>query len=143
MYQHVLIAVDSSPEADQVLTKGLALAKPWGCRISVLHAMELPVPMVGEMALVDTYFNAEEYAKLIRETLSARIQKANLSLENLHIEAGLPASKVVSYAEQQGADLIVTGSHGKHGLSLLLGSVASGILHKAKCDVFVVRIKPA
>ena len=30
MYKHVLIAVDSSPEADQVLAKGLALAKPWG-----------------------------------------------------------------------------------------------------------------
>jgi len=140
MYKHVLIAVDSSPEADQVLAKGLALAKPWGAKVSVLHAMELPVPMVGEMALVDTYFNAEEYAKLIRDALTARVKQAGLALENLHIEAGLPSSKVVSYAEQQGADLIVTGSHGKRGLSLLLGSVASGILHKSSCDVFVCRI---
>lgn len=140
MYKHVLIAVDSSPEAEQVLAKGLALAKPWGAKITVLHAMELPVAMVGEMALVDTYFNAEEYAKLIRDSLTARVKQAGLSLENLHIEAGFPASKIVSYAEQQDADLIVTGSHGKHGLSLLLGSVASGVLHKANCDVFVCRI---
>ena len=55
-------------------------------------------------------------------------------------QAGLPAAKVVAYAEQQGVDLIVTGSHGKKGLKLLLGSVASGILHKAVCDVFVHRI---
>lgn len=143
MYRHILIAVDSSPEAQQVLAKGLALAKPSGAKISVLHAMELPVAMVGEMALVDTYFNVEEYTKLIRESLSQQVQQAGLSLEALHIEAGLPASKVVAYAEQQGADLIVTGSHGKRGFSLLLGSVASGILHKAKCDVLLHRIQPA
>ena len=140
MYRHVLIAVDSSAEADQVLAKGIALAKLWGAKVSVLHAMELPVPMVGEMALVDTYFNAEEYAKLVRDALTERVRQAGLALDSLHIEAGFPAAKVVSYAEQQGADLIVTGSHGKHGLSLLLGSVASGILHKTKCDVFVCRI---
>lgn len=140
MYQHVLIAVDSSPESELVLSKGLQLAKPWGAKISVIHAMELPVAMVGEMALVDTYFNAEEYAKLIKETLVEKIKKAGLALEALHIEAGLPAMKVTAYAEQHGVDLIVTGSHGKRGLSLLLGSVASGILHKAKCDVFVCRI---
>ncbi len=140
MYKHVLIAVDSSSEADQVLTKGLQLAKLWGAKISVIHAMELPVAMVGEMALIDSYFNAEEYAKLIRDALTARVEQAQLPLSSLHIEAGLPASKVVSYAVEHEADIIVTGSHGKRGLSLLLGSVASGILHRAECDVFVCRI---
>ena len=35
---------------------------------------------------------------------------------------------------------IVVGSHGRHGLALLLGSTASGVLHGAKCDVLAVRI---
>lgn len=140
MYKHVMIAVDGSPESEQVLAKGLQLAKPWGAKISVYHAMELPVPMVGEMALIDTYFNAEEYAKVIKEALTGKVKQAGLTLEALHIETGLPAAKVVGYAEQNGVDLIITGSHGKRGIKLLLGSVASGILHKAKCDVFVHRI---
>ena len=39
------------------------------------------------------------------------------------------------------ARLIVVGSHGRHGLALLLGSTANGVLHHAKCDVLAVRIQ--
>ncbi|MGB1202845.1 MAG: universal stress protein [Alloalcanivorax venustensis] len=38
------------------------------------------------------------------------------------------------------ADLIVLGSHGKHGIRLLLGSTANAVLHRATCDVLAVRI---
>ena len=39
------------------------------------------------------------------------------------------------------ADLIVVGSHGRHGLALLLGSTANDVLHGAPCDVLAVRLK--
>ena len=38
------------------------------------------------------------------------------------------------------ADLIVIGSHGRHGLALLLGSTANGVLHGAPCDVLAIRV---
>jgi len=34
----------------------------------------------------------------------------------------------------------VVGSHGRHGLALLLGSTANGVLHGASCDVLAVRV---
>ena len=37
-------------------------------------------------------------------------------------------------------DVIVVGSHGKHGLALLLGSTANGVLHGANRDVLAVRV---
>ncbi|TNF89176.1 MAG: universal stress protein, partial [Gammaproteobacteria bacterium] len=40
----------------------------------------------------------------------------------------------------KGADVIVVGSHGRHGLALLLGSTANGVLHGATCDVLAVRV---
>ena len=43
-------------------------------------------------------------------------------------------------AREQGADLIIVGSHGRHGLALLLGSTANGVLHGASCDVLAVRV---
>ncbi|WP_313899138.1 universal stress protein [Leclercia adecarboxylata] len=46
-------------------------------------------------------------------------------------------------AKKQGCDLIVVGSHGRHGLALLLGSTANDILHGAPCDVLAVRLKKA
>lgn len=44
-------------------------------------------------------------------------------------------------AKEQRCDLIVVGSHGRHGLALLLGSTANDILHGAPCDVLAVRLK--
>lgn len=141
MYNNVLIAIDTSSESDQVLRKGIEIANLTDATVSVIHVLELPMPMVGEMALIDTYFNSEEYTKLIKDALYALLQKVNLPESCLHIVSGLPASTVVHYAGEHNVDLIVTGSHGKKGIKLLLGSIASGILHKAKCDVLVYRLK--
>ena len=56
------------------------------------------------------------------------------------IEFGNPRYDVVRLAEQHQADLIVVGSHGRHGIQLLLGSTANAVLHHAKCDVLAVRL---
>jgi len=141
MYNNVLIAIDTSSESEKVLRKGIEIANLTDASVSVIHVLELPMPMVGEMALIDTYFNSEEYTKLVKDMLFALLKKVNLPDSSLHLVSGLPASTVVVYAEKNNVDLIVTGSHGKSGLKLLLGSIASGILHKAKCDVLVYRFK--
>ena len=140
MYHHVLIAIDTSKESEPILRKGIELANLYDASVSVIHVLELPMPMVGELALVDTYFNSEEYTKIIKDAMAALMKKVNLPESSLHIASGLPASTVVNYAEKNKMDLIVVGSHGKNGLKLLLGSIASGILHKAKCDVFIYRL---
>lgn len=48
---------------------------------------------------------------------------------------------ILGAAREHGADLIVVGSHGRHGLALLLGSTANAVLHGAPCDVLAVRIR--
>ena len=50
------------------------------------------------------------------------------------------APQLGGVADEAGADLIVVGSHGRHGLALLLGSTANGVLHGAMCDVLAVRV---
>ena len=143
MYNHVLIAIDTGQESEQVLRKGIELANLYGAVITVVHVLELPMPMVGELALVDTYFNSEEYTRLIKDALLTLLKKVNLPASTLQIISGLPVSTITDFAEKNNMDLIIVGSHGKNGIRLLLGSVASGILHKAKCDVFVYRLKKA
>jgi universal stress protein A len=54
---------------------------------------------------------------------------------------GIPKQEIIHIAEQEKVDLIVVGSHGRHGLALLLGSTANSILHYAKCDVLAVRLR--
>ncbi len=53
---------------------------------------------------------------------------------------GRPGSEIRRQAEENDADLIVIGSHGRHGIQLLLGSTANSVLHGAACDVLAVRI---
>jgi nucleotide-binding universal stress UspA family protein len=53
---------------------------------------------------------------------------------------GLPADEIVRLAKESGADLIVLGARGLNPLKrLVLGSVSTDVLHRAPCDVLVVK----
>jgi universal stress protein A len=62
-------------------------------------------------------------------------------VERRWIEMGSPKAEIIRIAREQRVDLIVLGSHGRHGLSLLLGSTASSVIHHAECDVLAVRLQ--
>jgi len=57
------------------------------------------------------------------------------------VELGATKQEIVRIAATQGVDLIVIGSHGRHGIGRLLGSTANAVLHGAGCDVLAVRIR--
>ena len=53
---------------------------------------------------------------------------------------GAPETEILTFAEDTDADLIVIGSHGRTGLArVLLGSIAEGIVRRAKCPVLTVK----
>jgi universal stress protein A len=54
---------------------------------------------------------------------------------------GAPAYDIRALAVELKADLIVVGTHGRHGLGLLLGSTANAIIHGVGCDVLAVRMR--
>ncbi len=76
-----------------------------------------------------------------RQTLGEICQAVDVDDAHIHVAFGKPADVIKDQAEKLGADLIVTGSHGRHGLGLLLGSTANGVLHGAPCDVLTIRIR--
>jgi len=43
--------------------------------------------------------------------------------------------------KKHNTDLVIVGSHGRHGVRLLLGSTANAVLHGAECDVLAVRVQ--
>jgi len=57
-----------------------------------------------------------------------------------HLEVGSVKSEIFRLVESLSIDLLVVGSHGRHGLGLLLGSTANSVLHGASCDVLAVRV---
>ena len=75
--------------------------------------------------------------------LAALAKRLGIDAKHQLIEFGSTKNEVLRVAQEHKVDLIVTGSHGKHGLALLLGSTANAILHGADCDVLIVRSNAA
>ena len=82
----------------------------------------------------------QQAADLAKKNQSALEKEFDIECEK-SVVIGQPAHEIRNLAESGNFDLIVIGSHGRHGLGLILGSTANGVLHGAPCDVYVVRIK--
>lgn len=141
-YQHILWATDFSPKALQVGQRAKTLAKCTGARLSLIHVIE-------ESSLSAGY---EMIPVLPELPDDARIEEARDALNRIATQLELNDSKqwvipalstkegILKIATEKHIDLIVVGSHGRHGLALLLGSTANAVLHGAPCDVLAVRI---
>lgn len=140
-YKHVLIAVDLTDESEQVIVKGQAIAERNGAKMSLIHALEPLGFAYGGDIPMDLTTIQEQLEQHAKEKLAELAAPLNIPAAQQHILVGVPDSEIHRMAKEQDVDLIVVGSHGRHGLSLLLGSTSTGVLHGAKCDVLAVRIQ--
>ena len=149
MYTRMLIAIDGSELADKALRHAFALAKGTNAKLIVLTSTE-PSTMIApgaEIMMVDTgaiIADLEkakaESAKTVLANARELAKDAGLTIQALHMPRQLPADAIISVAKEQGADLIVMGSHGRRGLGrLLLGSQAAEVLARSTIPVLIVK----
>lgn len=138
MYQRILFATDLREDTDFIMKKVIGLQKYTD---AVLHLVFVIEPLPGYSY---AYLGIEDIeGQLIKEgrdSIQKLGQKLGVSVQNQFVEIGPTKTQILKVADDVNADLIVLGSHGRHGLSLLLGSTANAILHGAKCDVLTVRL---
>jgi universal stress protein A len=138
MYKHVLFATDLSAETDFILDKVRGMRGYTGAQLSLVHVVEpLPGYSYAYLGIEDI---EEQLIDEAREALAKLGEKLTIPRDHQWIEIGPAKTKILKIADDIQADLIICGSHGRHGLSLLLGSTANAILHGAKCDVLTVRL---
>ena len=146
-YQHVLAAVDLSTESTQVLDRARAEADLHGARLSLISVVKPLIQVYGgiDMApLAGRAVSFEEQAMdQARAQLAALARRYRVAEADAHVLLGTPSADIQDLAERASADLIVIGTHGRHGLGLLLGSTANAVLHGVQRDVLVVRVTPA
>lgn len=138
-YKHILLATDLMKETKAVEQKAIEFAKQMKAKLSIIHVVE-PLPGYGYayIGVADVEMQLLDEAK---KQLAIMGKKYNIPKQNQFLEFGSTSSEIVHTAEKKKADLIVIGSHSRHGLELLLGSTANSVIHHAKCDVLTVRIK--
>jgi universal stress protein A len=139
-YSHILLAADFHDESGKVVARAQALREANQCKLSIVHVIEpIGVAYGGEFPL-DLGDLHRELEKQAREKLTELGKTLNIPAEQQFLEVGITEREILRVAREQAADLIVLGSHGRHGLALLLGSTANGVLHHAQCDVLAVRV---
>lgn len=142
-YRHILVALDFGADHTQIVERAVQLARAEGSRLSLVHVVEyLHVDLANELVLPQDVQLEAQIVETARRKLADIAATIDIGQSVAHwIEMGSTKQEINRVAEEQGVDLILIGSHGRHGLGRLLGSTANAILHGAPCDVLAVRIR--
>ena len=139
-YKRALIGLDLSSESSKILVKAIEFCRALSIETIVAHIVE-PVAFAytGDVPvdISNVQQTIEDHAK---ERLEELINQANVNIDEQCIEVGQPAHELYQLAATKNADLIIIGSHEKHGLALLMGSTSSGVIHSSKCDVLALKV---
>lgn len=139
-YRRILVAVDLTEESQLVAERARELATAFGAELSIIHVVEpLSLAYGGDipMDLSSVQDQIQEQAKV---HLAEFGRQFDIPDDRQYLVFGRPESEIHRAARCKDMDLTVIGSHGRHGLALLLGSTANGVLHGATCDVLAVRV---
>lgn len=138
MYKKVLFATDFDEVGVRAAQKAKKIADENGADLILVHVVE-PIPAYaypGFAGFAEVELSIREQAQKELDDLADTL---GVDSQHRFIEFGSTKNEILRVAKEHQIDLIVTGSHGKHGLSLLMGSTANAILHGAECDVLIVR----
>jgi nucleotide-binding universal stress UspA family protein len=151
MYERILVALDGSPVAEQILPHVEALAEKFGSTLVLARAImpaaqvaALIEPSAGGLALdpelIDETIHAEEQeASSYLEHVASALRQRGLEVKTELLQ-GAAVEAIVDCARDLRADLLGLTTHGRSGLGkLIFGSVAEGVLHKTPCPTLLVR----
>jgi nucleotide-binding universal stress UspA family protein len=136
----ILFPTDFSHYNDAALKLASTLAAEADATLYIAHVDELRdlAAAMGEAgylmtATIGERTEVKEQLKRVRPTVPA------VKYEHLY-RKGSPVVEILCLAEEENIDLIVMASHGRTGLTrILMGSIAEGVMRKARCPVLVVK----
>lgn len=142
-FQVIVVPIDFSDYSLRALPYAVSLAERFDARLKVVYINE-PSLQVSDVAWVgvDERTIDEDHLAQSRRALEKLVldKIPNDIATDAEILTGDPVDKIVSYATDQNADLIVMATHGRGGLShVLMGSVAEHVVRKAPCPVLTLK----
>jgi nucleotide-binding universal stress UspA family protein len=155
MIRSILYATDLGIYAPYVLQHALALARSFKADLYVVHAVE-PMGLYAESVL-QAYLNKDELNELQHDGLNSVMQSLKQRvlqgfrdeiddidddlklIKAVHVLQGDPPTVILEEARQQGADLLVLGSH-SHGSTagVPIGRTASRLVQLCEVPLYLV-----
>jgi nucleotide-binding universal stress UspA family protein len=148
MYKRMLITLDGSPLADEVVVQATELALQCQSQVILLQVI-VPVRSV----VAQTEFKTASFADYTEEFLKRTEEEAKAYLEwtaqpmrerDLDVKCvvvrGLAAEEIIRCAKDYGVDLIIMATHGRSGIGrMVLGSVADEVLRKSSLPLLLYK----
>lgn len=137
MYDTILVPTDESEGKAHVAIRAFDLAQQYDATVHVLHVVdEELLTKLTEIAKVSEQYGESGEDAVERLAEMGRVH--GVAVESA-IRKGNPASTILEYAEEVGADLIVAGTHRRSGLEQqFVSSVTERLVRYADCPVMTV-----
>jgi nucleotide-binding universal stress UspA family protein len=149
----ILIAIDYNPTAQNIAQTGYSLAKSMNAQVTLLHVVAdytyyssldySPIlgfdsfsnlGMIQTNTVTELQNAAKDYLQKIKSFLG---DDAILTM----IKDGDSGDSILDAAKETNADIIVMGSHSRHGLDkILMGSVAEKVLRNSRIPLFIIPV---
>lgn len=137
MFDTVVIATDGSTSGRRAVTVALDVARRFEASVHALYVVdETQVDGLPEGVHDD-----------VREALEAQADESLDAVETaadqpvtVAVREGDPATEIIDYADDTDADMVATGTRGRHGEhSFIVGSVAEAVVRDCPVPVLTVR----
>lgn len=138
--ERILVALDASPRAPEVLGAAGVLAQRLGAKLVLIRAVSVPPEVPPEAYFVA----ASDLPGMLLKKAEAYLQAAGREVPADLIAArravlGAPWQAICDTARELDVDLIIVGSHGYGLVDRLLGTTAAKVVNHADRSVLVVR----
>jgi nucleotide-binding universal stress UspA family protein len=139
----IIVPIDFSEHSEYALEAAVKLAKPNNAEIIALHMLEMSDSVINSTDS-EQYQKAVFFLRLAEKRFTEFLDKPYLKEANITplVKHFKVFSEVNDVAKEQGADLIVMGSHGTSGLSeIFVGSNTEKVVRHAEIPVLVLKNK--
>ena len=139
MFKKILVPLDFSASSELSVRVAEDLARANAGALILLHVHEPIMGGDGELLAPFPLDEAPEFDLRLEAVKADLVREGRVPVE-ARCRVGSAASEIMSLAREEGADLIVMGTHGRTGFKhLILGSVAERVVRKAPCPVLTLR----
>lgn len=141
----IVVAVDFSNGTELVLSSAVKMAKALGEVIHLVHVVD-DTPLYTMYGMYPEEIPAmNEYRELANEGAKRRLEDARVKVAesgvsvSTEILEGKPQDAIVEYVAKVESEMVIVGTHGHSAIgSVLMGSVASGLVRQSEVPVLVV-----
>jgi len=146
MYKRILVAVDGSHTSNWALDEAIRIAQESHGELHLVHVLNtVTLNTEGDFYSLPAWLDAmHRGAEAVLNEAVARAKQAGVACEGKLLEIDTIGYRIpemlADEARNWPADVIVIGTHGRHGMHrLLMGSVAEGVVRVATVPVLLIR----